>query len=344
VNIMKSTKRLTFAVTGFGLALAFGGCGSSSSNGTGTAGTTGSGGSNTGTAGTTGSGGSATGGTTGTGGSATGTGGSATGTGGSATGSGGSATGTGGSATGTGGSATGTGGSNGGSSGGSGGGAGGSGGGEGGRGGSSSGGRGGGGGSSGGATGSGGSSGGTTGSGGSGAGGASGFMLTSPGLADGAKFDPTMYTCQMSGGTFGSGINPELDWTGVPAGTKSFVITFIDTSIADKNPNDTKSQHWAIWNIPWDSTTGKVAQFPKATKTLSGDLANAKQSGTYLAPCAQGLANAPNDDQYAYTIYALSTSTLTISGTSVMSVLTALKTANIIGMAVLHGHAGNMGM
>lgn len=168
-------------------------------------------------------------------------------------------------------------------------------------------------------------------------------MLTSPGLADGAKFDPTMYTCQMNGGTFGSGVNPELDWTGVPANTKSFVITFIDTSIADKNPADTKSQHWAIWNIPWNASTGKVAQFPKATKTLSGDLANAKQNGTYLAPCAQGLANAPNDDQYAYTIYALSTDTLTLTGTSVMSVLTALKTASIVGMASLHGHAGDMG-
>jgi phosphatidylethanolamine-binding protein (PEBP) family uncharacterized protein len=333
VNIMKSTKLFTVAVTGLGLALALDGCGSSPSNGNpGSAGTTGSGGANTGTAGTTGSGGSSSGaggsgvgGTTGAGGSATGTAGAGgTGVGGSNGGSGGSSAGSGGSggsSAGSGGNAAGSGG-RGGAEGGSGG----------------RGGNGGNGGSSGGATG------GATGAGGSGTGGASGFMLTSPGLADGAKFDPTMYTCQMSGGTFGSGINPELDWTGVPTNTKSFVITFIDTSIAAKNPNDTKSQHWAIWNIPWDASTGKVAQFPKGTKTLSGDLATAKQSGTYLAPCAQGLADSPNDDQYAYTIYALSTDTLPGTGlSSVMSVLTALKSVTPLGTAVLHGHAGNMG-
>jgi phosphatidylethanolamine-binding protein (PEBP) family uncharacterized protein len=329
VNIMKSTKLFTVAVTGLGLALALDGCGSSPSNGNpGSAGTTGSGGANTGTAGTTGSGGSSSGaggsgvgGTTGAGGSATGTAGAGgTGVGGSNGGSGGSSAGSGGS----GGSSAGSGGNAAGS-----GGRGGAEGGSGGRGGNG---------------GNGGSSGGATGAGGSGTGGASGFMLTSPGLADGAKFDPTMYTCQMSGGTFGSGINPELDWTGVPTNTKSFVITFIDTSIAAKNPNDTKSQHWAIWNIPWDASTGKVAQFPKGTKTLSGDLATAKQSGTYLAPCAQGLADSPNDDQYAYTIYALSTDTLPGTGlSSVMSVLTALKSVTPLGTAVLHGHAGNMG-
>jgi hypothetical protein len=112
---MKPTKLLTFAVSGFGLALALGGCGSSPGSG-GTAGTTGSGGSSTGTAGTTGSGGSSTGtaGTTGAGGSSTGTGGSATGTAGSGAGG----TGVGGSS---GGSSAGSGGSGGSGSGGSGG-------------------------------------------------------------------------------------------------------------------------------------------------------------------------------------------------------------------------------
>jgi phosphatidylethanolamine-binding protein (PEBP) family uncharacterized protein len=306
---MNSTKVFKLAISGVGLAAMLFGCSSTSDNtgtgGSGTGGTTSSTGGTPATGGNHGTGGTpATGGTPGTGGVVS-TGGTP-GTGGSATGG---TPGTGGSATG------GNGGGGGGHAGGGGGHAGNGAAGSNGTGGSSSG------------------------------GGASGFSLTSPDLADGAKFDPTMYTCQMNGGTFGSGVNPELDWTGVPAGTMSFVITFIDTSIADKNPTDTKSQHWAIWNIPWDPSTGKVSQFPKATKTLSGDLMSAKQNGSYLAPCAQGLANAPNDDQYAYTIYALSTATLPGSNlSSVQSVLTALKSVTPLGTAVLHGHAGNMGM
>ena len=141
-------------------------------------------------------------------------------------------------------------------------------------------------------------------------------------------------------GTFGSGVNPTLNWTGVPAGTKSFAITFIDTTLGESN---SMGQHWAIWNIPWDSATGKVSTFPQGTKTLSGDLAMAKQSGNFLTPCAQSLMN-NMDDQYAFTIYALSTTTLNIgTTTTVAAALTAVHAANALGTAVLHGHAGLKG-
>lgn len=267
-----------------------------------------------------GSGGSGSGGSTaGTGGSATG-GGTATGgamaTGGTASGgaSTGGTSGTGG-ATATGGTAgsggmTGTGGSSGGA------------------GAPGSGGR---------AGGAGGSSGGDT--GGKGAGGsASGFTLTSPDLAEGAKFAKA-FTCDAMNGTFGAGVNPELDWAGVPAGTKSLAITFIDTTIGE---NMSMGQHWAIWNIPWNATTGVVSKIPQATKTLSGELATAKQSGSYLAPCAQSLMNGM-DDQYAFTLYALPSDSLTVSGMSVANVLTALKATTPLGTAKLTGHAGLKG-
>ena len=47
--------------------------------------------------------------------------------------------------------------------------------------------------------------------------------------------------------------------------------------------------------------------------TLTGDLAAAKQSGKFLTPCAQSLMN-NMDDQYAFTLYALSTPTLSHHG------------------------------
>ncbi|HMF41234.1 MAG TPA: hypothetical protein VKQ32_11080 [Polyangia bacterium] len=321
---MRSHKLVNFAVAGFSLALILGGC----SSGSGDNGGGGSGGSSSGAAGTTGSGG-----TTGTGGS------NAGGTGGS---SAGGTTGTGGSSAGGSGGTTGTGGSSAGGSGGAGGESG-----RGGGGGSAAGGSGGGNGGRGGAEG---GRGGTTGSGGNGSGGSAGgssgtFMLTSPSLVDGAKFD-TKYTC--NGGSLGAGVNPQLDWTGVPAGTKAFAITFIDTTLG---ANMATGQHWAMWNIPWDSTTGKVSTLPEGLPaTLTGDLATAMQTNKFLAPCAQSLMN-NMDDQYAFTIYALS-ATLNISGASgtgvansagVAKVLTALQGVQPLGMAVLHAHAGLKG-
>jgi phosphatidylethanolamine-binding protein (PEBP) family uncharacterized protein len=164
------------------------------------------------------------------------------------------------------------------------------------------------------------------------------FALTSPDLADGAKFGKE-FTCDMNNGQFGAGVIPELNWAGVPDGTKSFAMTFIDTTIGE---DKSMGQHWAIWNIPWNPATGKVSTIPKATKALSGDLATAKQSGNYLAPCAQSLVN-NMDDQYAFTLYALSSETLNVSGTSVANALTALKAVTPLGKAVLHGHAGLKG-
>jgi phosphatidylethanolamine-binding protein (PEBP) family uncharacterized protein len=302
--MMHSPKRFRSAVTVLGLAVALAGCGSGSSNGGGTGGSSsGSGGQTSGSGGSgTGTGGtSASGGTTGAGGASSGgtTGAAGSGAGGASSGG----------ATGAAGSGAG-GASSGGSSG------------------------------SGGNTATGGTGGSAGKSGAAGAGGsaAGAFVLTSPDQADGAKFG-TMYTCAANNGTFGSGINPELDWSGVPANTKSFAITFIDTKIGADMP---MGQHWAIWDIP-----ANVTEFPKGTTTLTGALMGAMQTNTYLAPCPSG------DDTYEYTLYALSTDTLGVTGAAgsgtansagVAKVLAALKLVTPLGTATLHGTSGPMGM
>ena len=139
-------------------------------------------------------------------------------------------------------------------------------------------------------------------------------------------------------GTFGAGVNPELDWTGVPAGTMSFAITFIDTKIG---ADMAMGQHWAIRDIP-----ASVSQFPKGTTTLTGALAGAMQTNKYLAPCPSG------NDTYEFTLYALSTPTLSVTGASgsntsnsagVAKVLAALKLVTPLGTATLHGTSGPMG-
>lgn len=175
-----------------------------------------------------------------------------------------------------------------------------------------------------------------------------GLTLTSADQADGAHF-ASKFTCQesppLSGktvGGLGNGINPDLEWANAPSGTMSFAITFLDTTLINAGM-DSYGNHWAIWNIP-----ASVMSFPEGTTTLSGALANAKQSGTFLAPCAQSLMNGM-DDQYAFTLYALSTATLNVqNGTGVAQARTALMTAmsagQVLGTAVLHGHAGLKGM
>ncbi|HEY0464144.1 MAG TPA: hypothetical protein VGC79_08050 [Polyangiaceae bacterium] len=181
------------------------------------------------------------------------------------------------------------------------------------------------------------SSGGSAGKAGSGTGGgptSGSFTLTSPDLAEGAKFD-TKFTCNGGSPAPGNAPNPELVWSGAPSGTMSYAITFIDTTLGDTSP---MGQHWAIWNIP-----ATVAKFPQGTKTLTGDLATAKQSAAWFPPCAQTLMNGM-DDVYEFTIWAIPTATLNVSGMSVANALTALKALSPKpATATLHGHSGVKG-
>jgi phosphatidylethanolamine-binding protein (PEBP) family uncharacterized protein len=163
------------------------------------------------------------------------------------------------------------------------------------------------------------------------------LSLTSPDQSDGAKF-AAAYTCAANNGTFGAGVNPELDWTGAPAGTKSFAMTFIDTKLGESSA---MGQHWAIWDIP-----PTVTQLPKGTTTLTGPLAGAKQTNKYLAPCPSG------NDTYAFTLYALSEATLAVTGAEgsatsnsagVAKVLAALKALTPLGTAKLTGTSGPQG-
>jgi Raf kinase inhibitor-like YbhB/YbcL family protein len=196
--------------------------------------------------------------------------------------------------------------------------------------------------SSGGASSGGASSGGASsgGANGAGAGGSStsGFTLTSPEQMDNAQFGIMTYTCNGKG--VGQGKNPELDWSGAPAGTKSFAMTFLDVSLTVQTGSmHALGNHWAIWNIP--PTVSKMPDQGMGA-TLSGDFAMAKQTNGYLAPCPSG------NDHYEFTIYALGTDTLTVSGTTtgtsgVDSVVKALMSAQVLGTAVLHGVCGPMG-
>jgi Raf kinase inhibitor-like YbhB/YbcL family protein len=264
--------------------------------------------------GTGGSSGSGPGGTGGTPAAGTGTGGGGTGPaggGGSSAGKGGSGAGTGGA--GTGGAVGGAGGATAGGagSGSSGGGAGGATGGAG----------------AGGAGGAGGALGGAGSGGASGGGGKSGggeFTLTSAKLTPGEEMSAD-FTCE------GDAHSPPFEWTGVPEGTMSFAMLFVDMTIAATNMDSSMAWHHAIWDIP-ASATGLPEDMP-TTATVTTPVAckqfNPLQCDGYLGPCAQ------KEDEYEFRLYALPVATLTGTLTSVVSIRNAVMAANPLGEAVL---------
>lgn len=166
------------------------------------------------------------------------------------------------------------------------------------------------------------------GSGGGGTGGSTGsFTLTSPDHAEGAMFaDP--YTCAEAG--FMNSILPELRWSGAPAGTMSFAITFIDRTLAAQNMLN--AYHWAIWNIP-----ASTVMLPEGFVDQAS--IGATETGNYLGPCPNIAGTGNNTDTYEFTIYALSQTNMTVMGSSTTAVRNAEMAleANNLGKAKLSG-------
>jgi Raf kinase inhibitor-like YbhB/YbcL family protein len=155
-----------------------------------------------------------------------------------------------------------------------------------------------------------GGAGGTIGGGGAGgSGGSTGAMtLTSPDHTEGAKFADA-YTCALKG--FNGSIMPELHWTPGPTGTKSYALTFIDVTLADKG--QANGYHWVLYNIPPTTT-----ELPEAFKDAAS--IGAKQNSNFLGPCPNFGGGSANTDTYEFTLYALKTETITISGSGTAAV------------------------
>ena len=110
-------------------------------------------------------------------------------------------------------------------------------------------------------------------------------MLASTSFEEGGVF-PDEHTCA------GEDRQPELHWTGRPAGTLSFALTLTDESI--------DYVHWVAYNI--DPATTALAEGASDDDALPAGTEQARAYGTkYKGPCPQG-----NEHTYTFTLWALS--------------------------------------
>ena len=116
---------------------------------------------------------------------------------------------------------------------------------------------------------------------------ASTFVLRSPVIAPGGAI-PREYTGD------GAGVSPPLEWSGAPAGTKSFAL------VMHHFPHEGEAArwYWVVWNIPADAKSlakGVKGVGVTGTNCVNRDLA-------YAPPHSKG----PGAKKYTLTLYALS--------------------------------------
>lgn len=135
----------------------------------------------------------------------------------------------------------------------------------------------------------------------------SSFVIESPNFDDEAPL-PEKYTCE--GKAFGDGQSPELNWSGAPAGTKSYALVFKDLSLLPDLP--IYAYHWAAWNIPV-SVTGipehlGSGEQPAELEGGSQFRAGPAHDVEFFGPCpswttlCEGAARVT--DHYSFTLYA----------------------------------------
>lgn len=131
------------------------------------------------------------------------------------------------------------------------------------------------------------------------------MRIASPAFGEGEAV-PTAYTCQ------GKNISPPLEFGGIPAGTRSLVLTVED---ADSGPP--VWIHWFVYNIPPGTRSVKEGVIPAGG---TQGLCNNKTIG-YEGPCPRYFKGTHH---YQFNLYALSLeieSTVAVSKTDVADII-----------------------
>jgi len=161
------------------------------------------------------------------------------------------------------------------------------------------------------------------------------FVLSSPD-AQLAVSVPLVYTANLFGCT-GGNKSPALQWSGAPAGTKSFVLTLFDP---DEKTTPSGWWHWVVYNLP--ASVDKLpmgAGAEQSTLLSHGALMGRTDLGNdaYHGPCPDK-GDPPH--RYTFTIYALSVAKLDVPPSSSGAMVVSTAQDHLLGKAVFVAHYG----
>jgi Raf kinase inhibitor-like YbhB/YbcL family protein len=161
------------------------------------------------------------------------------------------------------------------------------------------------------------------------------FVLSSPDAQLAAKV-PEVYTANVFGCN-GGNMSPPLQWTGAPAGTKSFVLTLHDP---DERSTPAGWWHWIVYDLP--ATVDHLPKgagaehssvLPPGTQQGRTDLGN----DAYHGPCPDK-GEAPH--RYTFTIYALSVEKVDVPPDSSGAMVVSTAREHLLRKAVFVAHYG----
>ena len=112
--------------------------------------------------------------------------------------------------------------------------------------------------------------------------------LSTPAFKQGEKI-PSKYTCD------GTGVNPALNFSGVPANAKQLVLTMHDPDVPKNLRPDGNFDHWFVWDIA--PTSKGIAEGAGAKMGMNGT-----GKAGYIGPCPPD-----REHRYFFRLYAVDT-------------------------------------
>ena len=163
------------------------------------------------------------------------------------------------------------------------------------------------------------------------------FVLKSADIAPGAKItDKHVYK---GFGCEGGNVSPALEWSGAPAGTKSFAVTMYDPDA----PTGSGWWHWVVFNIPVSTT--KLEQGvgdASGARLPSGAVQSRTDFGGpgYGGPCPPQGPSLKKPHRYIFTVFALKVDKLDLGADSSGALVGYMLNANALGKASFVGRYG----
>ncbi len=155
------------------------------------------------------------------------------------------------------------------------------------------------------------------------------FKLTAPDLESKGRI--TLAHVFNGMGCGGQNTSPALNWSGAPAGTKSFAVTAYDPDA----PTGSGWWHWVIYNIPADATglaagAGNGRNAPRGSQEGRTDFG----SKGYGGPCPPA-GDKPH--HYHFKVFALKVDKLDVPGDATAAMVGYNLNANKLATATVTG-------
>lgn len=156
------------------------------------------------------------------------------------------------------------------------------------------------------------------------------FTVSSKAVQAGATIGADLYWNNF--GCSGKNVMPDLSWSGAPAGTKSFAVTFYDKDA----PTGSGFWHWVAYDIPASTTSlsGGVGGTALPSGAVEGNTDLGKPG--FFGPCPP----VGREHRYVYTVHALKVEKLGVDKGASPAFIGFNLWMNRIGQAELNIKAG----